>query len=254
MTDKAIPECAIDREETRTHATATATTPGRFTLIELLVVMVIIGILIAFILVAAMDGVRRAEERATQSLIAKLETAINDRLEALLSRRAEPTWPHRRMATSSVRASGRTSPACPLVIALYDLTMSKAELPDVFVYVPPRPPQLRRQSPEFPERDYLGHAFSGRGTSWRRSPTTSCRWATAPWTSCQQLRLRHGHRRRSHNPRGDGDLRRLVHRGGRASTRTSATSRKGYDGVDNDGDGLVDEWAEGVVATQRDRS
>ena len=44
-----------------------------FTLTELLVVMVIIGIILVFILTAAMDSIRRAEERATQSLIAKLE-------------------------------------------------------------------------------------------------------------------------------------------------------------------------------------
>src|SRR4051795_13405229 len=40
-----------------------------FTLVELLAVMVIIGIILAFILTAAMDSIRRAEERATQSLI-----------------------------------------------------------------------------------------------------------------------------------------------------------------------------------------
>jgi len=34
-----------------------------------------------------MDGVRRAEERATQSLITKLEAGLNDRLEALLQNR-----------------------------------------------------------------------------------------------------------------------------------------------------------------------
>src|SRR3954470_24046194 len=55
-----------------------------FTLVELLIVMIIIGILLALILTAAMGGVRRAEERATQSLISKLETGLDDRLQALL--------------------------------------------------------------------------------------------------------------------------------------------------------------------------
>ncbi|MBV8607193.1 MAG: prepilin-type N-terminal cleavage/methylation domain-containing protein, partial [Singulisphaera sp.] len=61
-----------------------------FTLVELLVVMVVIGILIAFILTAAMGGVRTAELRATQALIAKLEAAMTDRLDALTMQRAEP--------------------------------------------------------------------------------------------------------------------------------------------------------------------
>ena len=65
-----------------------------FTLIELLVVMVIIGIILAFILTAAMDSVRRAEERATQSLIAKLENGLNDRLDALLQTQPDPNATH----------------------------------------------------------------------------------------------------------------------------------------------------------------
>ena len=61
-----------------------------FTLIELLVVIAIIGILISLILVAAVDGVRRAEERATQSLITKLETALNDLPDQVPERAASP--------------------------------------------------------------------------------------------------------------------------------------------------------------------
>ena len=55
-----------------------------FTLTELMIVMVIIGILLSLILTAAFAGVRRAEERATQALISKLETGLDDRLQALL--------------------------------------------------------------------------------------------------------------------------------------------------------------------------
>ena len=70
------------RADSRTTRTADAmrraaieTRRVGFTLIELLIVIAIIGLLISLILVAAADGVRRAEERATQSLITKLETA-----------------------------------------------------------------------------------------------------------------------------------------------------------------------------------
>ena len=65
-----------------------------FTLTELLVVITIIGIIIALILTAAMDGVRRAEERATQSLITKLEGGLNDRLDALLQSQPTPNYAH----------------------------------------------------------------------------------------------------------------------------------------------------------------
>ena len=61
-----------------------------FTLIELLVVITIIGIILAFLLIAAEDARRRAEEDATQALITKLEGGVNDRLDALLQTRPDP--------------------------------------------------------------------------------------------------------------------------------------------------------------------
>ena len=124
--------------------------PG-FTLTELLIVMVIIGILIAFILRAAMDGVRRAEERATQATIAKIESGLTDRIEALLMTRADANGTHSYLAalwTSATtyipdrpkpRIVANYSPTPPLpgcvsraqVIAQFD--RMRAELPDVFV-------------------------------------------------------------------------------------------------------------------------
>src|SRR5271165_1615393 len=65
-----------------------------FTLIELLVVMVIIGIILSFVLLAASDAARRAEERATQTLIAKLEAGLNDRLDALIQNQPTPNYAH----------------------------------------------------------------------------------------------------------------------------------------------------------------
>ncbi|MEJ7638149.1 MAG: type II secretion system protein [Singulisphaera sp.] len=110
-----------------------------FTLIELAVVMVIIGILISFILVAARGGVRRAEERATQSLLLKLDTGLSDRIEALLSASVEPSLGHQELArvyydssdfTKWIKGDQRAA-----VIAQFD--MMRAELPDVFLVVPP---------------------------------------------------------------------------------------------------------------------
>ena len=63
---------------------------GGFTLVEMIVVIVIISIIIALLLTAAMGGIRTAEEKATQSLIAKLNVALSDRLEALMESRPKP--------------------------------------------------------------------------------------------------------------------------------------------------------------------
>ena len=112
-----------------------------FTLIELLVVIAIIGLLISLILVASADGVRRAEERATQSLITKLETALNDRLDALLNSQAPINQTHRFLA--SINSPVSVPPFKPIdggantsfdrraqVIAQFDYL--RAELPDTF--------------------------------------------------------------------------------------------------------------------------
>jgi prepilin-type N-terminal cleavage/methylation domain-containing protein len=111
-----------------------------FTLIELLVVIAIIGLLISLILVAAADGVRRAEERATQALITKLETALNDRIDALLNTTAPINQTHRFLASINSNQGGFVQPVGSStsnpddrraqVIAQFDYI--RAELPDVF--------------------------------------------------------------------------------------------------------------------------
>src|SRR5271157_2616965 len=85
----------------RTRFKPDAQLPGLrlgFTLIELLMVMTITGIIITFLLVAANDARRRAEEDATLALITKLEGGINDRLDALLQTRPDPNAAHYYMA------------------------------------------------------------------------------------------------------------------------------------------------------------
>ena len=119
-----------------------------FTLIELLVVITIIAIILSFVIVAATDAARRAEERATQSLITKLEGGMNDRLDALMQSRPDPNWAHGYMAAvwtnwngsvvsapSLVTTNGSlnsqlTSTERAQVFAWYDYL--KREVPDVF--------------------------------------------------------------------------------------------------------------------------
>ena len=125
----------------RSQSDARRRDPAGFTLVELLVVIAIIGLIISLILVAAADGVRRAEERATQSLIIKLETGLNDRLDALSSQQAPVNQTHRYLAAINFNAGGTYIPVGSTkgsgsderraqVIAQYDYI--RAELPDVF--------------------------------------------------------------------------------------------------------------------------
>ena len=127
-----------------------------FTLIELLAVMIIIGLILSLVLVAAMDATNRANERATQALIAKLDAGVSDRLEALLQYRPQPNFTHGHVA--AIFNTVAVTPTNPLgmlpqvqpqqattvvqenpavrntdraqVIAWYDYI--KSELPDVF--------------------------------------------------------------------------------------------------------------------------
>ncbi len=134
-----------------------ASVAGRgFTLIELLVVIAIIGILLAFIMSAALDGIRRAEDRATQALITKLDVGMSDRVDAILASRVDALPSHQYLAgvwafsggwvpslqppgiTGLFSSSSNPNPnPNPIVnniraqiIARFDQV--KAELPDVF--------------------------------------------------------------------------------------------------------------------------
>ena len=98
-----------------------------FTLIELLVVITIIGIILAFLLTAAMDATRRAEERATQSLITKLEGGLNDRLDALMQNQPTPNYAHGYLA--GVYPGGTEDDGGPLMLPAAILTAGSATAP-----------------------------------------------------------------------------------------------------------------------------
>jgi type II secretory pathway pseudopilin PulG len=198
--------------------------------------MVIIGIILAFILTAAMDSLRRAEERATQTLISKLENAINDRLDALLQAQVDPTnYPglrftsHATLATIANPSGTTISPDRTSVIALYDYI--KRELPDVF---------------------YVQNLTPGSGSyplNFAANPFHILPSNTNPALLGEYVL-----------PMGRGNLDSGEGIFG-ASYYAAAGIYKnlgylpqGYDGVDNGGViGLVDEWDEGVNSTNRDQ-
>jgi prepilin-type N-terminal cleavage/methylation domain-containing protein len=211
-----------------------------FTLVELTVVVVIIGIILSLVLIASMDATRRAQERATQALIAKLEAGLNDRLEALLETRPvglqqrllpdgsielvdmHYTFSHWQMANVYYDAADPTNflnkPAGAVeraqTIAMSDYI--KAELPDVFY--------VRNAAPG--ATDYpLNFAGNPNGLA-----TAAASYILPVGTPV---------------PPGTGIY-------GASFTAAAGIYKNlgyaptGYDGVDNDNNGLVDEWGEGI--------
>ena len=193
-----------------------------FTLIELLVVMSIIGIIIAFILTAAMGGVRRAEERATQSLISKLETGITDRIEALLLARQNPTLGHVAMAT--ITNSGGAYPSAQRAQVIANIDYFKAELPDVFYIAQSGDPNYSANYPI----NFAGAGFGGTGSdSYYALPYD----VTANTIAVRLV----------------NNLPLTGFYGASVTARAALTKNipgvgpRAFDGVDNDGNGLIDE-------------
>jgi prepilin-type N-terminal cleavage/methylation domain-containing protein len=210
-----------------------------FTLTELLVVIVIIGIIIVFILLAAFDARRRAEESATLALITKLETGLNDRLNALLQYRPDPSAGHNALSTIYYN-NGGTPVSLPSaqraqVWAWYDYI--KREVPDVFFVQNFSPGSqdypLNFAANPYPDPNPGNATYSpwvlpmGAGTAFPPSLNGSPIFSP-----------------------GEGIY--------GASYMAAAGIYKnlgylptGYDGVDNDFDGLIDNWGEGVNSTNQ---
>jgi hypothetical protein len=254
-------------------------------------VIIIIGIIITLILITAMDGVRRAEERATQSLIIKLETGLNDRLEALLQTIPAPNYAHGYLAGvypqgfgteqdnlptmlpsalmppgpggSTLPQTGLPNPACKSteraqVIAAYDYI--KAELPDVFFvqnnqFYPinftgiafPGAPVVTNSS--FPSGSYilpLGHMVTG-----PRVANNLNLWAGGFGDSHIQTgnEPNPGYLYSSHPELGQtgSGINGASYAAAAGLYKNLGYAPTGYDMVDNDGNGLIDDWAEGTL-------
>jgi type II secretory pathway pseudopilin PulG len=217
-------------------------------MIELMIVIIIIGIIIALVLTAAMNGVRRAEERATQGLISKLETGLDDRLQALLQAQPSYNAAHARMA--GVYATGIQSIAGLQrvnVIARFDQV--KAEVPDVFLlnYVPTTvgtPPDyplnfaaqpFQAGTPStFVNSTYASY-FLPLGNGYFDSPANSS-FGAAPLVPAGT----------QWNPTGTG-IYGASYTAAAGLYKNLGYAPAGYDGADNNANGLIDEYAEGIL-------
>jgi prepilin-type N-terminal cleavage/methylation domain-containing protein len=204
-----------------------------FTLIELLTVIVIIGILLAFILTAAMDSARRADERATQSLITKLEAGLNDRLEALLQTR--PDYNNAHFALGAIYNNGNTIPGFlrSQVIALTDYV--KNELPDVFFV------QNDSHYPlNFGANPYPGNILNGTTGYAALDPYAG---NVLP-TGNDILGNPQGY---PFSYQGTGIFG-ASYPAAAGIYKNLGYSPQGYDGIDNDGNGLIDDLGEAGAA------
>ena len=232
-----------------------------FTLIELLAVMVIVSILLSFILIAALDAQRRAEERATQTLIAKLDAGISDRLDALMQTLPSANYAHGYLGaiyigsntippiqtpSGQLNSQLRTSLRAQ-TIAAYDYI--KGEMPDVFSV-----------DPNFT----LGGSYSGpypfnfAGMGFPGTPIDP--------NGLGNYKLPMGHMVANSPPQSFGDggvtfpnlgltgsgIYGASYNAAAGIYRNLGYGPMGYDGVDNSppgtpGAGLIDEWQEGMI-------
>ncbi len=212
-----------------------------FTLVELLVVIVIISILLGFILNAAMGARRAGEMRQTQALIAKLEGALNDRYDALIQTRPVPNSAHLAMAfvyNSGFYPNQNFPPymgAMPgylraQVIAYYDYI--KSEMPDTFFIQNTTGPYPIN----FAANPYPGSPSDSNGLGNFILPLGNSITPTMI------------------PPQGDGNIYNQAGTGIYGASYAAAAGiyknlgyvPQGYDGVDNNQNGLIDEYGEGA--------
>jgi prepilin-type N-terminal cleavage/methylation domain-containing protein len=235
---------------------------GGFTLVELIVVVVIVGIILALMLTASMNAARSAQEKATQSLIAKLDAAFSDRVDAILQTRvSEPTatqvvvsqiYDGQTPLHDPIRPP-RATPANPnpqpppslyaeRAYVLAQIELFQRETPDVF-FIQDIPDSASEDAYplNFAANPYpivngspnavvsaapaLAKYVLPLGTGWPYNEVTGSNYF---------------------NP-GQGIYGASYHAAA-GVYKNLGYLPTGYDGVDNDGDGLVDEWNEGVNA------
>ncbi len=256
-----------------------------FTLVELLAVITIIGILLSLVLAASLDADKQARLQATQALIQKLDTALSDRMDALLQSTPSPNWAHgylaatfSSLAVSQQNPQGMIPPILDTsgtvdnpeikttlraqTIATYDYI--KRELPDVFFVDPNFVGNSSSYAGPYPFNftgvPYAGTPIDPNGLGnyilplghMVQGPLILTGVANAYGDGfVPQSGLAAGILQSS-NPTlgytGSGIY-------GASYTAAAGIYKNlgylptGYDGIDNNQNGLVDEWGEGVNAT-----
>jgi len=207
-----------------------------FTIVELAVVVMIIGVLLAFILAASYGSVEQARSRATQALITKLELGMNERLNAILTQPVVPNSAHQWLAMDQAIVNNSLVPSIPnanraQVIATID--MVRAELPDVFFVQNdgmypinfaglPMPGNALGVPGSVPA-PYANYVLP-LGAATVYAPQNAVLWAGSMGPGAGILGA-------SYNARA-------------ALQKSIGVSPTGYDATDNNGDGLVDDFAE----------
>ena len=198
--------------------------------------MVIISIMLVFILNAGMDARWRAQERETQALITKLESGLNDRLDALLQTRPDPTtptWSWRRSTTATHHPAPSRGCTCGRRSSP-GMIISRARCPiRFFVQNHDRAPTRSISRPIPTRRTPIDRPAWG---------TTSCRWGIRSRPTATL-------------PLGDGNLFNPAGTGIYGASYPAAAGiyknlgylPTGYDGVNNGRQRRpIDDWHEGV--------
>jgi prepilin-type N-terminal cleavage/methylation domain-containing protein len=123
-----------NNDDGRSRLSSAMRRPTGFTLVELIVVMVIISIILVFMLNASMNSLRSAQEKATQGLIAKLDSALSDRVDAILQTRVtSPTLVQSDIAQiyDGITSLGNASNS-ERAFVLAQIELFLREMPDVF--------------------------------------------------------------------------------------------------------------------------
>lgn len=241
-----------------------------FTLIELLVVITIISILVSVILLASYDGIRTANLKATQALVLKLDLAVKERMQALLDDEVKPNATHIWLATPAANkppnvpsfsygamrglSPGRAGNARAHAIAQTDYL--RAEMPDVFVL-------NGMDVAGFYPINFGGISQAKLGSAAALAPNSSIAPYTLPIGTAmafdgsssfgsyfpplpgQPTNAANKSYNDSYNFSGTGVF-------GASYTAAAGIYKQlgygpaGYDGVDNNGNGMVDEKAEGA--------
>jgi prepilin-type N-terminal cleavage/methylation domain-containing protein len=237
-----------------------------FTLVELMAVIIIIAILLGFVFAAALDAQRTAQVQATQALIQKLDTALSDRLDALLQNAPTPSVAHGYMGAiySSLAASpGNPLGMMPSTVAQAQATL-RAQVIATFDYIKSEVPDVFFIDPNFyaAGASYTGpYPFNFAAVPYAGTTNLVNNSAFPILANVAPVILPLGNSIDNNSPNSFGNLSlanfsatNLSGTGIYGASYTAAAGLNknlgyqpfGYDGIDNTGEGLIDEWAEGI--------